>query len=98
MTPLLPLDMVDKSTSLSKPIWGRFFVILQSREAFSSRSEVHPSLSAGTSAVSPRQDTAPTSGFDTPQAETFGNGQESTSRAVHRWVVLPAAIAGVRCR
>ncbi len=50
------------------------------------------------SATSPRHDTAPPSGFDAFQAQTFGNGQESTSRAVHRRLVLPAAMAGVRCR
>src|SRR6266487_2400846 len=45
-----------------------------------------------------RHDTPPTSGLQGAQAETGGNGQESTSRAVHRRLVLPAAIAGVRCR
>ena len=38
------------------------------------------------------------SGFGGAQAETFSKGHESTSSAVHRRVVLPAAIAGVRCR
>jgi hypothetical protein len=77
---------------------GPVSVILRSREAFSSRSEVYPSSSVGISAISPRHEAASTSGFETPQAETFGNGQESTSHAVHRRWVLPAAIAGVRCR
>ena len=36
--------------------------------------------------------------FDASQVESGGKGQASTSRAVHRRVVLPAAIAGVRCR
>jgi hypothetical protein len=39
---------VDKSTSPSKPISGRFFVMRQSRQAFSSQSKVYPSASAGT--------------------------------------------------
>jgi hypothetical protein len=77
---------------------GPVSVILRSREAFSSRSEVYPSSSVGISAISPRHEAASTSGFETPQAETFGNGQESTSHAVHRRWVLPAAIAGVRWR
>ena len=36
---VLPLDMVDKSTSLSKPTSGRFCVMRQSKQDFSSRSE-----------------------------------------------------------
>src|SRR6266567_221053 len=48
--------------------------------------------------ISPPHDHAPTSGCDASQADTFGKGQESTSRAVHRRVVLPAAMAGVRWR
>jgi hypothetical protein len=48
--------------------------------------------------TSPRDDTAPTTGFEASQAETGGKGHKSTSRVVHRRWVLPAAIAGVRCR
>src|SRR6266702_6530683 len=43
---------------------------------------LHVSASAGTFPLSPRHDTAPTSGFNASQAETGGNGRESTSRAV----------------
>ena len=45
-----------------------------------------------------RHDTPPTSALRGSQAETVSKGHESTSRAVHRRCVLPAAIAGVRCR
>ena len=44
---VLPLDMVDKSPSLSKPIWDWFFDMLQSREAFSSQSEAPSELLCG---------------------------------------------------
>src|SRR5258708_9677357 len=50
------------------------------------------------SSTAPRYDTATTSGLRGSQAETGGNGQESTSLAVHRRFVLPAAMAGVSCR
>lgn len=50
------------------------------------------------SPTSSRHDTPTTSRFGGSQAETGGNGYESTSRAVHRRCVLPAAMAGVRCR
>jgi hypothetical protein len=50
------------------------------------------------SPTSSRYDTPPPSGLRGSQAESGGNGHESTSHAVHRRVVLPAAIAGVRCR
>ena len=36
---VLPLEMVDNSTSLSKPFTGQFFVIGQSGHAFSTRRE-----------------------------------------------------------
>ncbi len=39
----------------------------------------------------PWHDTTTASGLSGSQAETGGKGQESTSRAVHRRVVLPAA-------
>jgi hypothetical protein len=50
---VLRLDMVENSTSLCKPISGRFWVMRRSRQAFSSRSQapsecfcehLHPSL------------------------------------------------------
>ena len=43
-------------------------------------------------------DPTPASGLNASQAETGDKGQVSTSRAVQRLLVLPAAIAGVRCR
>ena len=46
----------------------------------------------------PRSYTPPQSGFGVSQAEIGINGQESTSRVVHRRWVLPAARASVRCR
>jgi len=48
------------------------------------------------SSTSTRDETATPSGLRGSQAKIGGKGQESTSRAVHRRVVLPAAIAGVR--
>ncbi len=39
--------MADNSTSLSKPIWGRFFVMRQSSWAFSSQSKVPSELFCG---------------------------------------------------
>jgi hypothetical protein len=59
---------------------------------------LHPSPLLTPSPTSSQHDTATTSGFNASQAETGSNGQVSTSRAVHRRWVLPAAIAGVRCR
>ncbi len=50
------------------------------------------------SPTSPTHDTATALDFHGSQAETGGKGYESTSPAVHRRWVLPAAIAGVRCR
>jgi hypothetical protein len=50
------------------------------------------------SPISPRHDTAPTSGLRGSQTETGGKGRESISHAVHRRLVLPAAMAGVRWR
>jgi len=41
---VLPLDMVDNSTGLSRPISGRFFMMRQSRQAFSSRSKAPSEL------------------------------------------------------
>jgi hypothetical protein len=85
--------------ALSRPISGWFLAMRQSREACSSQCEallaffcgyLHPSLH------NMRQ--PPPSGFDATQAEASGKGHESTSRAVHRRWVLPAAMAGVRCR
>jgi hypothetical protein len=58
---------------------------------------LHPSASADTFTDFLGPDTASTSGLCSAQAEIGGNGQASTSRAVHRRVVLPAARASVRC-
>jgi hypothetical protein len=60
--------------------------------------KLHPSPLLASSPTSSPHDTENPSSFDASQAETGGKGHESTSRAVHRRVVLPAAIAGVRCR
>ena len=38
------------------------------------------------------------SSFEASQVESGGKGHESTSHAVHRRFVLPAAMAGVRWR
>jgi hypothetical protein len=70
----------------------------QSRQATSAWSEAHQTASDDLSLTTLRHDTATAPGFPGSQAETGGNGQESTSRAVQRRVVLLAAIAGVHCR
>jgi hypothetical protein len=44
---VLRLEMVDKSTTPCKPTSGRFSVLKQSREAFSSRSEAPFELFCG---------------------------------------------------
>jgi hypothetical protein len=93
------LDMVDKSTSLSKPTSGWMFVIGQPGQAFSSQSEA-PSESCCWHFQQPPRGMIlhpPLASMPDPP-ETFGNGQESTERSVHRRLVLPAAMAGVRCR
>ena len=86
---VLRLEMVDKSTSLLQTHFGRFFVheAVQTGSLFQERGSLRVLLRAH-SPTSPRYSTAP----------TFGKGQESTSHAVHRRWVQPAAIAGVRWR
>jgi hypothetical protein len=96
---VLPWEMVDKSTGPLQTQFGPVF----GDEAVQTG---HPILEEATirrlqlahSSISPRHDIALTSGFGGFQAEAGGKGHESTSRAVHRRFVLPAAIAGVRCR
>jgi hypothetical protein len=51
---VLPLNMVDNSTSLCERISGRFFVMRQSRQAFSSQSEAPSELFCGYLHPSPR--------------------------------------------
>jgi hypothetical protein len=58
----------------------------------------HPTSSDSLSPTSPQHAPAGTSGLSSTQVEAGGKGQESTSRAVHRRWVLPAAMAGVRRR
>jgi hypothetical protein len=96
---VLPLDMVDKSISPFQTHFGPVFCheAVQTSLLFSERGSIGVLLLAD-SPISPQHGAAPTSGFGASQAKTGGKGQESTSRAVHRRVVLPAAIAGVRCR
>ena len=83
---------------LTKPTSGEFLVMRQSRQAFSSQSEPHSELFCGYLHPFPHNMRQLPSGFEASQAESGGKEQESTSRAVHRRLVLPAAIAGVRCR
>src|SRR5260221_14050340 len=51
---VLPWEMVDNSTSLCERISGRFFVMRQSRQAFSSQSETPSELFCGYLHPSPR--------------------------------------------
>ena len=86
-------------SALSRPISGRFLVMRQSRQAFASQSEAPSECFCEHLPQTPRDMILlPPPGFDASQAEFGNNGQESTSRAVHRRWVLPAAMAGVRCR
>jgi hypothetical protein len=97
--PALPFEMVDNSSSLRKAPFGRFFVSGQSQQAISFGMRPQPTSSAGTFIVFlATHDTPTASGFGSPQTQVGGKGRESTSRAVHRRCVLPAAMAGVRCR
>jgi len=96
---VLPWDMVDKSTSPFERIPGWFFYhwTVQTGFLFAEPSSIQLLLRPS-SPLSPRQTTSLISGFGASQAETGGNGHKSTSRAVHRLFVLPAAMAGVHCR
>jgi DNA-binding CsgD family transcriptional regulator len=84
--------------ALSKPTSGRFFVMRQSGQACSTQSETPSELFRGYLHPSARDMIQLPSGFEASQAESGGKGQESTSRAVHRRFVFPAAMAGVRWR
>jgi len=92
------LNMVENSTSPLQTYFGPVFCheAVQIGLLFPERGFLRVLLLAH-SPIFPRHDTAPISGFGASQAEIGGNGQVSTSRAVHRRVVLPAAMAGVRC-
>lgn len=84
--------------ALSRPISGRFGDEAVRRGLlFPEQGSIRVLLRAP-SPNTPRHDPAPTSDFGASQAEIGNNGQESTSRAAHRRWVLPAAMAGVRCR
>jgi hypothetical protein len=91
--------MVEKSIPLCKPTSGRSFRPGADRRG-------HLLLERGSirlllltlSPPPPRHDTATAPGCRRSQAEAGVKGQESTSRAVHRRFVLPAAMAGVRWR
>ncbi len=91
--------MVDKSTGPLQTHFGSVFgdEIVQTGHRILEEATIYRLLLAPSS-ISPQRDTAFTSGFGVFQAEAGGKGHESTSRAVHRRFVLPAAIAGVRCR
>src|SRR5215467_390747 len=96
---VFPLEMVDNSNNLCKPpLWLVISSVGSSIRLFHPevRPIRHPLLAL--SPLSPHHAPAPASTLSGSQAETFGKGQESTSFAVHRRVVFPAAIAGVRCR
>ncbi len=96
---VLPLDRVDKSIHPFQTHFGLVFCheAVQTSLLFPERGSIGVLLLAD-SPISPQHGAALTSGFGASQAETGGKGQESTSRAVHRRLVLPAAIAGVRWR
>ncbi len=91
--------MVENSTSPLQTYFGPVFCheAVQIGLLFQERGSIRVLLLAH-SPISLRHDTAPISGFGASQAEIGSNGQVSTSSAVHRRVVLPAAMAGVRCR
>ena len=96
---VFPLEMVDNSNNLCKPpLWLVISSVGSSIRLFHPevRPIRHPLLAL--SPLSPHHAPAPASTLSGSQAETFGKGQESTSFAVHRRFVFPAAIAGVRCR
>jgi hypothetical protein len=96
---VLPLEMVDKSTSPLQTHFGPVFCheAVRTGLLFPERGSIRVLLLAPLP-TSSRHDTPSTSGLRGAQAETGGKGQESTSHAVHRRCVLPTAIAGVRCR
>jgi hypothetical protein len=96
--PVLLWDMVDKSISHHSTYFRLFFVRGSPDRPPHPEVRLHPSPLLASSPTSSQHDTETPSGFDASQAETGGKGHESTSRTVHRRVVLPAAIAGVRCR
>jgi hypothetical protein len=96
---VLPLDMVDNLISLCKSLSRSYFhqYAVQAGYLLLKEGPFRRLLHAFSSTF-PRDAPAPAFCLRGPQAETDGKGQESTSRAVHRRLVLPAAMAGVRCR
>ncbi len=89
------LDMVDNSLSHPQTPFGLFFV---SEQPSHHGVRLHSVFLWASSPIAPQHAPAPTSGLNASQVEIGNNGHESTSRAVQRLLVLPAAIAGVRCR
>ena len=91
--------MVDNSTGPLHPLFGLVCCdeAVRASHRFVESGSI-PVLLLAHVPISPQDDPAPTSGCEASQGETVGKGQVSTSRAVHCRVVLPAAIAGVRCR
>src|SRR2546430_12653958 len=91
---VLRLDMVEKSTSPLQTRFGPVFgdEAVQRGLLFPERGSIRALLRV----PSPfsRDMIQHPSGCDASQAKIGGKGHESTSRAVHRRVVLPAAIAG----
>ena len=96
---VLPSEMVDKSTGPFQahlgPVCGDEAV--QRDHIFPEQGCIRVLLGAPSPNTS-RSHTPPLSGFGATQAEIGTKGHVSTSRAVHRRVVLSAAMAGVRCR
>jgi hypothetical protein len=92
---VLTLEMVDNSSSLRNSLSRSFFhqYAIQAGRLLLKEGSIRQLLHALSSA-SPRDDTAPITGLRGSQAQTFGKGHESTSLAVHRRVVLTAAMAG----
>jgi hypothetical protein len=95
---VLPLDMVDKSISPLQTYFGPVFGNEAVQPGCFFQSEApgefcceYLHLSPGDLILHPPLASA-------SQTESGDKGQVSTSRAVHRRVVLPAAMAGVRCR
>jgi hypothetical protein len=87
---VLTWNMVDNSTSSFECISGWFFRQWTVHAGHLFLGEAQPTSSADpyTTAC---HDTATAPGFLGSQAETGAKGHESTSRAVHRRLVLPAA-------
>ena len=97
--PVLLLEMVENSINLCKLISGWYFRQKAVRTGHLTLGEgPFRLLLTAPSPPSSRPDTATPSGLRGSQAVIGGKGHKSTSRVVHRRVVLPAARAFVRCR